>query len=79
MTSFNLFTCTVNCGIPASPQDGRINSYVSTIEGAEVNITCRNGPEENEMITCDHDGNWIPTATDICTNDSGNYFAYDSY
>ena len=57
---------TANCGIPASPQDGYIHSYVSTLEDSEVIITCR---EENETITCDHGGNWMPNPTDICMND----------
>ena len=72
----NLILSTANCGTPTSPQNGYINSYVSSIEGAVVNITCLNGLEEwNEKITCGHGGNWIPnpTATDICTNDSGNH------
>ena len=75
LTCTVMFMFTANCGTPVSPQNGYINSYVSTIEGAKVNITCLNGLEEwNEMITCDDEGNWMPnpTATDICTNDSGN-------
>ena len=59
---------TANCGTPASPQDGYIHSYVSTLEDSEVIITCLE-ENENKTITCDHEGNWMPNPTDICMND----------
>ena len=70
--SLILILSTAKCGIPTFPHNGYINSHVSTVQGAKVNITCLNGLEKR--ITCDHEGNWIPdpTATDICMDVSGN-------
>jgi hypothetical protein len=61
-----------NCGIPNSPQNGYIQHYVSTSEGAEVNITCP-GPQKQTYFTsiCNREGTWFPDTADLCPNLTG--------
>lgn len=60
-----------NCGIPIPPQDGYLDAFTSTLEGAEINITCSSNILYQEKITCEYDRRWHPNSTDICISALG--------
>jgi Ca2+-dependent lipid-binding protein len=68
---------TANCGTPIPPQDGDLDPFSSTLESAEVNITCSSGVQNK--ISCDHDGRWQPNPNDICSSTSGINFVSHIY
>ena len=65
-----LFTlCSVDCGPPVAPQNGYLESYTNTAEGAEVFYSCDPGhvPQERMRAVCTENG-WTPNPVDLrCT------------
>ena len=51
---------TANCGDPSLPSEGYLEPYISTTEGARVNIVhmCQNGQQLVEEIVCNPDRHW---------------------
>ena len=65
-----------NCSAPPPPQYGYIDPYTSTLEDAEINITCLNGQQGNltHRLICKREGNWSPDPIHLCsTNELGNF------
>ena len=62
---------TASCCPPPPPQNGYINPYSSTLEGAEGIVTCTSGLHEINFTTICDGGWWEPDITDLCTNSSG--------
>ena len=51
---------TVDCGDPQAPDNGIINSYTSTIEGAQITFQCNDDPSNVMTSTCSSAGVWEP-------------------
>ena len=51
---------TVDCGDPQAPDNGIINSYTSTIEGAKITFQCNDDPSNVMTSTCSSAGVWEP-------------------
>ena len=61
---------TVNCGTPTAPENGSIDPYQNTTEGAEIVFRCNTGfdPAENMTAVCEANASWNPDpATVVCT------------
>ena len=50
----------VGCGDPQAPDNGIINSYTSTIEGAQITFQCNDDPSNVTTSTCSSAGVWEP-------------------
>lgn len=77
---------TVNCGSPSPPENGYVHPNVSTLQGAEANITCsglQDGENHTVQIRCGHDGKWQPNLSNICAQPPGKYsfitITYNNY
>ena len=66
-----IHTCAANCGPPSPPMNGYIIPYISTREGAEVNITCPSKSQQQYMTICNGEGRWEPDSSGLCKNVSG--------
>ena len=66
------FHPTVNCSGPTVPENGSIEAFVNTTEGAEIFFRCSPGfvPTERMRAICTADGRWNPDpATLVCTGE----------
>ena len=66
----NVFPCkhltSVDCGPPAVPRNGSLESYTDTTEGSEVFYSCDPGlvPEGRMRAVCTRNG-WSPNPADL--------------
>ena len=64
-------THAVDCGEPQAPVNGNINSYTSTIEGAQITFQCNSDPTNVMTSTCSSTGSWEPDPVMVfCSNPS---------
>ena len=64
-----LFTSSVDCGVPGNPQHGSLESNTGTTEGSVVFYSCDQHlvPEGRMMANCTRNG-WSPNPEDLnCT------------
>ena len=64
-----LFTTSVDCGVPGDPKRGSLESYSDTTEGSEVFYSCDPGlvPEGTMRTVCTRN-EWSPNPADLnCT------------
>ena len=60
----------VSCGQPVTPDNGSIEAYQNTTQGAEIFFKCNPGfvPAGRMRAVCGADGRWNPDpATLVCT------------
>ena len=70
LDNHTLFLSTVNCIDPSFPNNGSIEAYQNTLEGAEVFFRCNQGfvPAGRMRAVCASDGRWNPDPTTlVCT------------
>ena len=68
-----LFHHPANCGDPTVPDNGFINSYQNTNEGAQIIFRCNPGfdPDLTMLAVCEANGMWNPDPADlVCTKQS---------
>ena len=67
-----ILSCPANCGVPATPGNGSIETYQDTTEGAEIFFKCNPGfvPAGSMRAVCAGDGRWNPEpAGQRCTGE----------
>ena len=67
----------VSCGSPVAPENGSIESYQNTTEGAEILFRCNPGfvPTGRMRAVCGADERWNPDPGDlVCTSKCRLYF-----
>ena len=61
------FNPTADCGAPAPPMNGSMQSYTNTTEGSVVVFQCDSGfvPEGEITAVCGRDSRWTPDPGDV--------------